>query len=127
MPVDEDGKTDVMIHFGLTKHDLFTPNALKYQWTYNGSAGCMVTPSYFQFRNKLIKLFLHDNQGLLTPVQGLDTISDAVTMPASIAIYDRSHNQAVDELAFDWGTDKSLIPNFIGTVWVIRPDEPSKK
>lgn len=121
-PVDLDGKTWVLIHFGHTRHDLIEPideepDILKY-FAYSGSAGCIVSPSFHKFRAEMCSLFMQyhsdgENDWFMKQVRAADTHNESLTLWDSVSI---AYSQKAA-----WND------HITGTFWLIRPDEPARK
>ena len=82
-------------------------NALKW----SGSAGCLVSPSYYAMRSRLIEAY-SDDHGLSAP---LERVRVATTQDQSKKLY------GVDEVEAAWGGAIS------GGLWLVHPDEPTQK
>jgi hypothetical protein len=126
-PVDPDGKTAVIFHFGLTKHDQASPTAEKTHHQYNGSGGCIASPSYYPFRWDLSHWYFQQNptldpdkKRLLQKIQNIKFHAEAERL------YESLEKQALSNA---WGSDVTKANGYTihGTFWLIHPDEPTQK
>ncbi|MBX2820922.1 MAG: hypothetical protein KTR29_14610 [Rhodothermaceae bacterium] len=119
---DPDGKTWVLLHMAHTEHDEITlvdqveEDELEQYFSYTGSAGCIVSPSFYQFRKKMCTLYLDGTQFFL--YNYMRKIESAGTHTQSLKLRDRGVSRIQKEL---WEG------NISGTFWLIRPDEPTRK
>jgi|GEM_PF-4772966 len=119
---DSDGKTWVLLHMAHTVHDEISAidqveeNELEDYFSYTGSAGCIVSPSFYTFRKTMCTLYLDGSQSFLSSY--MRKIESANTHTKSLKLRDRGVSRLQKEL---WEGDIS------GTFWLIRPDEPTRK
>jgi hypothetical protein len=97
-------QTNVRLHNGWCNTD---GNAR--DWS--GSAGCLVSPSYYLMRNRLIEAYLDDH-----PMSaGLETVRVAMTQDAS------------ESLRADAAATAAWAGTIRGGLWLVHPDEPTQK
>lgn len=126
-PDDQDGKTEAIFHFGLTLHDTTTARALQTSHQYNGSGGCIVSPSYYQFRRQLIHWYFQENISIDEDERRLlEKIQNTNIHSLSAQLFFSSEKQALSDA---WGSNDTKANGYTiaGTFWLIRPDEPTQK
>jgi hypothetical protein len=98
-------QTNVRIHNGWCK------TVLNAEQHWSGSAGCLVSPSYYAMRNRLVEAYLDDH----AMSAGLERVRVAITQSQSTALF------GDDEVETAWqGTIR-------GALWLVHPDEPTQK
>jgi hypothetical protein len=110
---DPDGKTEVMVHVAYTNTETNPQD-------YNGSAGCLVSPSFMRLRDQMI--------GFRSPQPPLKDKIDALlgaSLAKSAEIFKNDltvfASSPADSIISAWNQA------FEGKLWLIRPDESTPK
>jgi hypothetical protein len=113
IPDDPDNKTEVMVHVGYTKTAAHTQG-------YNGSSGCIVSPSFMRLREQMLGL-----SAAAVPLRDPLDVLRGVTLTQAMQIFK-------DDLkVFNENPSGTLIElwnrKFTGQLWIVRPDESTHK
>lgn len=108
------GKKDVRIHRG-TRNDTPTHPG-------SGSAGCLVSPNFFDLRNWLIALYEEEYEAINGPgMQDAEVMKAFGTDALCQTLWDNT--TANTGPAAQRLTDTNWNSKIVGSLWVIRPDE----
>jgi hypothetical protein len=110
---DANGKTEVMVHVA------YTDTATNPQ-AYNGSAGCLVSPSFMRLRDQMLG-FLSTSPAWntkLEPLRGASLGKSADIYAADLKVF---ASKPRDSIINVWNTA------FQGKLWLVRPDESTKR
>lgn len=111
----EPGKTEIMIHIGYTRAGQSSTG------DGSGSAGCLVSPSFYSFRDQLINLYQDEHILLYNHPDTRLRLLQGLNHDQSIALWKHTQSADIPEadqlLPADWNN------KLRGDLWLIRPDE----